>query len=237
MSLLPKLRLSPRLVRWAYRFVDLEASAEPASPDQRLIEYAFVIGKLHSRPPGRVLDVGCTSSLNCLPAVLASIGWEVRGIDFREFKYRHANFEFTLGDFRHTGFPDNSFDAVYAVSTLEHVGLSGRYGLIEEDPEGDIRTVEEMGRILRPGGSLLCTLPYAREARILRPLQRIYDQSSLDRLFSGWTLQDQAYFARGDSGYWSLLSENEATEVENPDGSAAVALLELSRVPSQDGEH
>ena len=76
-----------------------------------MIEYSFVIGKLVSRDKGKVLDVGCVARLNPLPATLASIGWEVYGIDMRQFKFRFPNFHFVPGDITSTDFPDGFFDA------------------------------------------------------------------------------------------------------------------------------
>jgi SAM-dependent methyltransferase len=227
MNLFPKVKLNPKLVRFAYRFIDVEASAETAPPDERIIEYSFVIGKLASIPVGQVLDVGCTARLNYLPAALASLGWDVWGIDRREFKFKHPNFHLVLEDVRKTSFPDNFFDAVYAISTLEHIGLSGRYGVTKEDTEGDAKTITEIARILRPGGILLCTVPYAREAKIIKSLQRIYDKLSLDRLFNNWTKNDEIWYYRGDDGYWIPLPGKDATKVANPDGESAVVLLEL----------
>jgi ubiquinone/menaquinone biosynthesis C-methylase UbiE len=123
MKLLPKLKLSPRLARIAYRFVDLDA--ESSSIDGRVIEYSFVISRLAAAQKGKVLDVGCTDSGNMATLMLASLGWEVYGIDNRDWKFEHANFQFTQGDIRNTPFSDEFFDYVYAISTLEHIGLKG----------------------------------------------------------------------------------------------------------------
>ena len=57
MNIFPKLKLSPRVIKFAYRFFDVEASAEAAPPDGRIIEYSFVIQKLAQAPHGKVLDV------------------------------------------------------------------------------------------------------------------------------------------------------------------------------------
>ncbi len=152
--LLPKFKLGKRLTKFAYHFVDIEASGEATPPDGRMIEYSFIIGKLGLLPKGKVLDVGCTARLNFLPAALASLRWEVWGIDAREFKLKHPNFQFVGEDIRHTSFPANFFDAIYAVSTLEHIGLSERYGTIDEDPEGDVKSVNEIRRILCKEGRL-----------------------------------------------------------------------------------
>lgn len=113
MKLLPKLRLSPRLarmiypklLRMGYHFVDLDA--EGSSIDSRVFEYSFVISRLVKRQSGKVLDIGCTDSGNIVPLVLALLGWEVYGIDSREWKFEHPNFHFILGDIRNTPFSDN----------------------------------------------------------------------------------------------------------------------------------
>ena len=228
MSILPKLKLSPRVIRFAYRFFDVEASAETAPPDGRIIEYSFIIQKLAQAPRGKVLDVGCTARLNHLPATLTSLSWQVWGIDLRTFKFKHPNFHFVSGDIWNTDFPDNFFDAVIAVSTLEHIGLSGRYGITKEDAEGDVRALREIARILRPDGILLCTVPYGKEARVIKYLQRIYNKSSLERLFRNWTWKDEVYYCRDDDGYWVSMPEEDVVKVEDPSGNSTLALLELS---------
>jgi len=220
----PKLKLSPGLLRFAYRFVDVEASGEAAPPDGRMIEYSFVIGKLASLVKGKVLDVGCVARLNFLPATLASIGWEVYGIDVRQFKFRFPNFHFVLGDITRTDFPDSFFDAVYAVSTLEHIGLSGRYGIGNYDPEGDAKAVGEIRRILRGGGRLLVTLPCGKEKR-QTTLNRVYTQDGLKELFSNWEIKDKVFYTQDNEGFWIPVVEEEAGRLGKD--KEAIALLEL----------
>ncbi len=221
----PKLKLSPSLLRVAYRFIDVEASGEAAPPDGRMIEYSFVIGKLASLEKGKVLDVGCTARLNFLPAALTSIGWEVYGVDIRQFKFRFPNFHFVLGDVTRTGFPDCFFDAVYAVSTLEHIGLSGRYGISTHDPEGDVKALREMRRILRAGGRLLVTLPYGKEKR-QTTLNRVYSRDSLEDLFSKWEIKDKVFYAQDKEGFWVPVVEEKVWGTEK--NKEAIALLELA---------
>jgi len=222
-----KLKLSPSLLRFAYRFVDVEASGEAAPPDGRMIEYSFVIGKLASLEKGRVLDVGCVARLNFLPAALASIGWEVYGIDTRQFKFRFPNFHFVLGDITRTDFPDNFFDAVYAVSTLEHIGLGGRYGIGKDDPEGDAKALREIKRILRGGGRLLATLPCGKEKR-QATLNRVYTRDSLKELFSNWEIKEKVFYTQDNEGFWIPVVEEEVWGMER--NKEAIALLELAKV-------
>ena len=221
-----KLKISSALVKFAYKFVDVEASSETATADGRIQEYSYVLNKLISLPKGKVLDVGCTARMNYVPAVLASLGWEVWGIDFREFKYRHPNFHLILEDIRQTSFADNYFDAVYAVSTLEHIGLSGRYGLSKEDIDGDRKAVQEIFRITRNKGTFLCTVPWGK-SKIIKPLQRVYDKKGLERLFDNFQKAEVLYYTQKGDGYWDLETEDKAINVENKNGDTAGGLLDL----------
>jgi len=232
MRLLPKLKLSPRLARMvftrlqrmAYWFVDLDA--ESSSLDSRVLEYSFVISKLAKERTGKVLDVGCADSSNIVPLILASLGWEVHGIDNREFKFQHPNFHFTQGDIRKAPLPDDFFDCVYAVSTIEHIGLRGRYSVTEADPEGDIKAVREIARVLVPGGIFLLTVPYGR-GQVVKPLHRVYDKFRLLRLFSQWQSKEEIYYSL-EEGYWVVVPEEVAAEKDYLRGERALALLEFT---------
>ncbi len=221
-----KLKLSPKLIRLAYRFFDVEASAETAVADGRIIEYAFAIQRLSQLPKGKVLDVGCTARLNHIPATMAALGWEVWGLDLREFKFRHPNFHFVSEDIINTSFEDGFFDAICAVSTLEHIGLSGRYGVTKEDLEGDAKAVKEIARILRPDGTFLVTVPYGQRV-IIRPLHKVYDKAWLRELFLNWRIKDEIYHVCNENGYWEAVPEKVAALVNNKTSEDAIALLEL----------
>jgi SAM-dependent methyltransferase len=231
---MPKLNLSLETMRAmkraAYRmaglFVNLEA-AEKVSLDSRLIEYPFVIGKLHRLPPGRVLDVGCADGGNVLAPILDSLGWQVYGIDIRDFELPHRNFRFVKGDMaKGTAFDDGFFDSVYAVSSIEHFGLSGRYGVKEDDPQADFKAVREIRRVLRPRAPFLLTVPYGTGG-LVRPLERVYNRQRLGELLAGWMVRDEAYWYLDNGGDWRQVSEEEAGRTRTP-GGLAIALLELT---------
>jgi SAM-dependent methyltransferase len=230
----PKLNLSVEALRTMYRmayrvmgwFVNLEA-VEDGLLSSRFIEYPFVVQRLDGLPRGRVLDVGCTDAGNFLAPTLASLGWQVYGIDIRDWGFSHPNFHFVKGDIsRRTDFADDFFDCVYAVSTIEHLGLTGRYGVTQEDPEADFRAVREIRRILKPDGRFMPTLPYGRGG-VVRPVERVYCRERLNRLLAHWTVEEQQYWYLDNGGRWREVSEEVAGRTRAP-GGVAVALLEAA---------
>ncbi|MCL0092286.1 class I SAM-dependent methyltransferase [Dehalococcoidia bacterium] len=218
-----KVRLPGKVIKLASRFIDIEASGETALPDARVIEYSFIIGRLSQMKPGKVLDVGCAARLNFLPAALASLGWQVWGIDRRKWKFEFPNFHFVQGDIRETVFPDNFFDCIYAVSTLEHIGLSGRYGITEDDERGDFKAVKEISRILR--GRFLVTLPYGENYRLIKPQKRVYDRQRVEDLFHEWEVNDKIFYIQDNQGYWIPISEEQVCTLK--EGKEVVALLDF----------
>ncbi len=223
-----KLKLPPGLIGLAYRVFDVEASGRVATISSRTIEYGFALSRLTRMPRGRVLDVGCTARVNPIPATLAELGWEVWGVDLRAFEYRHANFRFVKGDLEGDIFEAGYFDAVCAVSTIEHFGLGGRYGISREELDKDARAVGQIRRIVKPHGAFLVTVPLAAQARIDRPMQRVYDEPALNALFSGWLIKSRRYYAKAKDGVWQELTEGHTEGIDNADGESAVALLELT---------
>ena len=189
----------------------------------RTVEYPFVLSKIDITKNGRILDVGCTFQSNYLAPTFIQLGWDVYGIDLRKPKLEHPNFYFVNEDIRKTSFPDDYFDYVYAVSTLEHVGLSGRYGVMQDDAEGDFDAVREINRILRPDGALLITVPFG-QGDFCHRLHRLYTVERIKRLFSGWKIIDEVYSMRNNLGMWNSVPgqvANEARWAKNP----ALALI------------
>ncbi len=127
----------------------------------RVWEYPWVslLGKFGLNQ--KVLDVGGANSI--LPYRIAHLGAEVTTLDInplepqrREGCRLHQRYkdkvEFVLGDARKTPFPNNSYDKVVCVSALEHM-------------TNPLQAIEEMWRVLKPGGRLLATMDVADYSR------------------------------------------------------------------------
>jgi SAM-dependent methyltransferase len=84
---------------------------------------------------------------------LVARGWEVTGVDLSplvvaEAEVRNPGLEAVAADVRSLPFPDDSFDALYSGSTLDHF----------ESGAEIVVALRELARVLRPGGSLVLTL-------------------------------------------------------------------------------
>lgn len=81
-----------------------------------------------------------------------------------------------------TGLPDESFDVVVSFETIEHV------------PD-DLTLLDEFSRLLRPGGTLVCSTPNQWPLELAEHHVRVYDHSSfktlLERCFAVESLYNQ----------------------------------------------
>lgn len=160
---------------------------------QRAVEYPWVLQQLALlKPKVLVLDVGCAESL--LSHELLARGYQVVGLDLRDYYWKAHNMLAVKRNVMDTGFPENLFDAIFMVSTIEHVGLSV-YGQRTLYDDGDIRAMRELHRILKPGGILVLTTPYigGKPLRV-NSFERAYNHEHLTSLIEGFQILTEDYF-------------------------------------------
>lgn len=75
------------------------------------------------------------------------------------------------------------FDVGWSISSFEHDGL-GMYG-DPLDPDGDLKAMKKMRRVIKPGGLLFLSIPVGKD-KILFNNARIYGRIRLPMLMSGW---------------------------------------------------
>jgi SAM-dependent methyltransferase len=125
----------------------------------RCVEFQLVWDNTSFRRDDRILDIGSPKLLSVYLA--QQIGAEVYASDIDDYFLDEfglikaamgipdRNLRLEVQDGRSLTYPDNAFDKVYSVSVIEHI------------PEhGDSECLREIGRVLRPGGEALITVPY-----------------------------------------------------------------------------
>lgn len=108
------------------------------------IKNLLFLGAGNDRRLGKVLDVGCGTG--ALLDELAPLCDELWGADLSptaiEFCRRRGHERLLVADAQHVPLPDASFDAVTAVGIIEHL-------------DDDAGFLDEMRRLLKPGGTLV----------------------------------------------------------------------------------
>lgn len=118
------------------------------------------------------------------PAILSAF-MEVRYYEFRLPDLDLSNLTCGTADLTALPFADESISSISCMHTVEHIGL-GRYG-DPLDPEGDIKAMAELRRVLAPDGSLLLVVPVGRP-RIQFNAHRIYSYELVTDEFDGLEL-------------------------------------------------
>jgi SAM-dependent methyltransferase len=126
--------------------------------DERPIEIAWTLGRYRGEP--RVLDVGYAFAEPAWLAAVVELGArELVGVDVAERDV--PGMRAVKADVRRLPFDARSFDVVFCVSTLEHVGGDNtRYGLgVEHEPEAPLAALRELRRVATRGGKVFVTVP------------------------------------------------------------------------------
>jgi len=216
-----------RLTRLSGRLKEASASVNGASQGQRTlagdreVEYAWTLAHL-TRDGGRVLDFGSGPGITALGASFA--GNDVVAVDLEQEGYPFSghDIEYVRGDFNYLEWEPGSFDQIINCSSIEHVGLAGRYGS-PDDPEGDLRAMDKMAGLLKPGGNMVLTLPVGRDG-VYPPWHRVYGENRLSRLRASWAVQHESYWAKPHGAKYQPVSREQALAEQ---GSATYYALGL----------
>jgi hypothetical protein len=92
--------------------------------------------------------------------------------DIRPPSFHLPRLEFRLGSILKLPSPNNSVRSLSCLHVAEHIGL-GRYG-DDLDPDGTVKALKELMRVLASGGQLLYSMPIGRE-RVCFNAERVWN--------------------------------------------------------------
>lgn len=101
--------------------------------------------------------------------------------DFRPVALELEGLHAGAADLTRLHFPSDSIASLSCMHVIEHIGL-GRYG-DPLDPDGDLKAIGELVRVLAPGGDLLVATPVGRP-RVEFNAHRVYDHEAFARYFA-----------------------------------------------------
>lgn len=111
----------------------------------------------------------------------------IKFYDYRPVLLNLPNYQSEFADLTQLPFPDNSIESLSCMHTIEHIGL-GRYG-DPLDPEGDLKAISELKRVLKPGGQFLFVTPVGKP-RIEFNAHRVYSFEMVKELWEPLELRE-----------------------------------------------
>ena len=174
----------------------------------RFYEFPTFHQKMEFASAESVLDLGCGRSLfplfcaTCYPKVAyTTLDIDPTAVEWqRKMKHRLGdpeNLTLLEGDSTSMEFENDSFDRVVNLGSIEHI-----------PEQGDVLTAREMGRVCRPGGLLVLSIPYSFQGCEQETtdhwegFERRYDDPMLDERIvepSGCEEVSRTYF--GEPGF------------------------------------
>jgi len=131
----------------------------------RYVEYSITLDWLISERPLQkdlILELGCGHSI--MPSFWKKMGLSVvvLDVDLQALKHQakvgnrieSGNLYACLARGENLPFKDNSFRFCIAISTIEHF-----------PGDGDVQAVQEMARVLKPGGLIILSVPFSRNSK------------------------------------------------------------------------
>lgn len=164
------------------------------------MEWGFILEHLPAGP-GRCLDFGPGGSTLATRAL--ERGFVVTALDLDDTDWQHQpGVEFIHADIFETNLPPASFDLVINCSTIEHIGLPGRYGVIEMRLDGDLEAMTILRDLMKPDGIMLLTVPVGQDT-VFIPMARVYGAKRLPHLLEGFTVEVERYYIKDDNNDWA----------------------------------
>jgi len=196
-------------------------SNDPDLKDDRQIEWCFCG---NNTPTGKkVLDIGCNMSI--LSTYALNRNNTVTGIDIEQGqKIDHKNFTFIQTDFLKYKTKEK-FDFIYACSTVEHIGLSGRYSN-EEDEDGDLKAMKKIRSLLAPFGRVALTIPVGTD-KIVKPVHRIYGNKRIEALLEDFRVDKSEAWHKMDGYHWQRVGGEYTSEIEGSEKYYCLGLFLL----------
>jgi SAM-dependent methyltransferase len=175
----------------------------------REIEWTYIVARIgrYASEKSKILDFGCGTGI--LSFAAASVGASVLAIDLmpQQFQSGYPNLEYQQVDIM--SLDDNKkFDLILNCSTIEHVGLSGRYNAVEKT-DGDLEAMQKMRKLLVPEGYMLMTIPMGQDI-VIRPLHRIYGIKRFPRLIEGYQVLESSFWKKDEQNVWIPCSQEKA---------------------------
>lgn len=190
--------------------------------DERAVEYPWIFSRL-SQKATVMLDAGSTFNFDFIVEHELIKNKKLTIFTFHPEKkcFFNKGISYVYGDLREMYFKNNAFEEIVSHSTIEHIGMDNAiYGYGDDKNRNGksfeyLKAIEEMIRILKPGGKLLITFPFGKYED--HGFFQQFDLEMLQKLLSLFSLVGKFevdYFKYEKSG-WRFASQSELASIES----------------------
>ncbi len=182
-------------LHWEERYPCLDDDTGSTRFDRHYVYHpAWAARILRRLDPELHVDIG--SSLFFVSVLSAFI--PTRFFDYRPAELTLDGLDCSAADLTCLQFEDRSISSLSCMHVVEHVGL-GRYG-DPLDPNGDLKAMSELQRVLSPGGNLLFVVPVG-QPKVRFNGHRVYSSGQIVERFPDLQLEEFALIPeRGPEG-------------------------------------
>jgi len=165
-------------IKWKDRWTCLSENTNETYFDRHYIYHpAWAARILKKINPKYHIDISSTLYFSSI----ASAFIPIKFYDYRPARLELYNLEIDHADLLCLPFKDESIESISCMHVIEHIGL-GRYG-DPINPNGDLKAIKELKRILAKDGNLLFVVPIGNP-KIMFNAHRVYSYDQIIEYFS-----------------------------------------------------
>ena len=171
-------------IRWEDRYPCLTDNTGSTNFDRHYVYHTAWAARVLARTrPERHVDISSYLYFSTIVSAFVPVEF----YDYRPAALGLDNLRSDFADLNRLSFEDGSINSLSCMHVVEHIGL-GRYG-DAMDPDGDLKAIAELKRVLAPGGRLLFVVPVG-EPRIEYNAHRIYGFDQVRTYFRELELEE-----------------------------------------------
>ncbi len=217
-------RAGYRIVRFGQKY---ESNAPLNLGGDRDLEWSWAVAQT---PVGtkKILDVGPGNSM--IPVALSFVSDEVIALDINkpDVQYGVKNIKHVLGDVMNPPDDLGKFDVIINCSTIEHVGLPGRYGS-KDEKNGDLIGMEQLSQLMHSESKMILTIPVGLDGVFL-PNHRVYGNERLPQLLQNFEIEKERYFEKTETKrFWHETTKSNALSTQGSLSFYSIGLYVLKK--------
>jgi hypothetical protein len=173
-----------------YPFVYDNSNETPVEPIY-FYQDAWAFEKIAHRKIKQHVDVGSHHKFVSLLSKIVPVTM----VDIRPLSVSMDTISFRKGTITELPFEDQSLESVSSLCVVEHIGL-GRYG-DPLDPQGTIKAIRELCRVLAPAGHLYLSLPVGDQNVVAFNAARVLSLKTFRELIQPLHVIEEKYIVDG----------------------------------------